>query len=508
MAKISLAISHRNFLNSSRCPRFSVILHGVYRPRAGLSTVIKFGTSGWRGIVGRDFNFDGVRAATQAIAEQLRAGEVVVGHDPRYLSPEFAAAAAEILAANGLKVWLTKRDVPTPAVAFEIIRRKTAGGINFTASHNPSEWNGLKFSPATGGPAMPEQTKPIEARAAEILARRGEVRRMALDQSVREKRVAWFDARPAFLRRLSSLVDLKAMRRAGLKIVVDALHGAGRDYTDELLRKGGCRVTALHQDRHVLFGGMAPDPSPASCRVLIKEVKRQKAHLGLATDGDADRFGVFDRDGTFLWPNQVLALLLEHLIVTRKWRAVVARSVVTTSLLDAIAASHGLEIRETPVGFKYIAEVMAKERMIIGGEESGGLTILGHVPEKDGVLACALVAELAAVRRKSLRDLLKELYRRHGPVVSTRVDLHLDPARMDGVRARVAAWKQDPPRAVGDWPVERAVTVDGVKLYLRGGAWAAFRLSGTEPVARIYIEARRGRDLAPIARAGEKLLTT
>jgi alpha-D-glucose phosphate-specific phosphoglucomutase len=450
-------------------------------------TPIKFGTSGWRARIAADFTFANVRRLTAAIAEHLtESGEagrgVVVGYDTRFLSEDFAAAAAETLAAYGIRSFLSVRDVPTPVVAHAVTVRGAAAGITITASHNPGEDNGLKLSGPNGAPALPEVTKAVEARVARI----AEPKPLALAEARRRGLVEDADFAPAYLAHCRDLVDFAAIGRARLRVVVDVMYGPARGYLDRLLADAGTEVTLLHGERDVTFGGHPPDPAEAHLGPLIAAVRARRAHLGLATDGDADRFGIVDRDGTVVAPNPILALVLRHLLGHRRWRGGVGRSVATTHLLDALAAAHGCPLHETPVGFKYIGELITRGTAIFGGEESGGMSLRDHPPEKDGILAGLLVAELAAVEGMALGALLERLYGEVGRLVSVRINVPLSDAVRTALPKRIGA----PPEALGGRRVVRVQTTDGLKLHLGDGAWVLVRASGTEPVARLYVEAR------------------
>jgi phosphomannomutase len=299
------------------------------------------------------------------------------------------------------------------------------------------------------------------------------------------------DFAPAYLDQCRRIIDLDAIRRARLRVVVDVMYGPARGYLDRLLGEAGCEVTLLHGTRDVTFGGHPPEPAEEYLGELIGTVREQGAHLGLATDGDADRFGVVDRDGTVLAPNPILALVLRHLLGHRGWRGGVARSVATTHLLDRLAARHGSELHETPVGFKYLGDLITQGRAMFGGEESGGMSLRGHPPEKDGILACLLAAEVAAVEGAALGTVLERLYAEVGRLLSVRVNVPLS----EGVRRALPGRMAEPPAVLGAWAVKRVQTTDGLKLHLDGGAWVLVRPSGTEPVARLYVEAPDARTL-------------
>jgi alpha-D-glucose phosphate-specific phosphoglucomutase len=472
-------------------------------------STIHFGTSGWRAILAEDFTFDNVAAACQAIAEHLIAKKensrgVIVAYDPRFLGDEFARLACEVLAGNGIASFLCDRDTPTPAVAFEELRRKLDAAINFTASHNPSEYNGLKFNPSWGGPATYDITGDIETRAARVLEH-GEaaVKKLDFAQAQARKMVQEIDPMPPYLKRVRELVDYAAIKRAKLRVVVDPLHGAGRGYTDKALSEAGASCTVLHANRDVLFGGHHPDPSEGNVDALVDQVKKEKAHLGLATDGDADRFGIVDSDGTFLVPNLVIALLIHHLKRTRKWSGPVVRSVASSHFIDAVAGHYGVEVIETPVGFKWIGEIMKQRDILIGGEESGGLTVHGHIPEKDGVLACLLMAEMRAVEGRPFGAVLRELYQSVGDFFTGRDKFELAPEKKEALSKRL---ERTAPSSLAGHKVTKHITLDGHKYLLDDGSWLMVRFSGTEPVVRLYLEARKEKDLAALKQAGRDFI--
>lgn len=466
---------------------------------------IKFGTSGWRGLLAEDFTFANARLVCQAIAEYLKgeglAGQgVVIGYDTRFRSEDFAAAAAEVMAGNGIPCHFPPRDVPTPVIGYAIRDRGLAGGINITASHNPPEYNGLKFSPATGGPAPVTVTGPIEA----LIHRLDydSIQTLALPQAREQGLVQDFDPRGAYLEHLATLVDTQVLGRAGLKVVVDVLYGTARDYLDAFLKEAGVEVELLHGVRDPYFGGHRPEPSREFLGELSARVQGSRAHLGLAADADADRFGVMDAAGQYHEANYILALLLDYLIDTRGWEGGVARSVATTHLIDRVAKSYHRPVFETPVGFKYLGEYILKDMAIMVGEESEGFSMKGHLPEKDGILACILVAEMVARRGKGLPQLLNDLYARVGPVYTRRINFALAPEAKARLLARLAA----PLEEFAGLPVTGHETLDGHKFLLKDGSWVCLRPSGTEPVVRFYLEAASPQGLDRLQEAGEALL--
>ena len=467
-----------------------------------MTTGIRFGTSGWRAIVAEEFTVANIRLAIAGIAAyvntQPEPHRVLVGRDPRFLGESFVDIAARVLAGAAVTPIVIPQPAPTPAIAYAVRTMKTSGAVNFTASHNPPEYNGIKFSTHDGAPALPEVTKHIEAAVAS-LQQSGTVIPRA-DPPAHGFETA--DVKPAFLKRLAELVDLKAISKSKIKIVYDPFWGAGRGYSSDILREAGVTVETVHDYRDVLFGGHAPEPDDhllGDARAKMKEIG---AALGIATDGDADRFGIVDADGTFIQPNYIIALLFDYLVETRGWRNGVAKSVATTNLINALADFHKIPLYETPVGFKYIGELINGDKIAIGGEESAGLTIRGHVPEKDGVLAGLLIAEMVAVRGKSLGVQLKELFAKVGSFYPIRANFRLT---SQGMVVFTEKLKADPTE-LGGRKVTQVVRTDGLKLVLADGSWVCYRLSGTEPVVRAYTEARGERDVEALSAAAEKFV--
>jgi alpha-D-glucose phosphate-specific phosphoglucomutase len=446
-----------------------------------MTTPIKFGTSGWRAIVAEDFTFANVRLAVAAIADHVRSRKpkptLIVGHDTRFFGEEFSLTAAQILREHGVRVLLCEGATPTPVLAHEIIRVKADGAINFTASHNPAEYQGLKFSGPDGGPALPEVTHDIEARAAKMGSR--------APAKANDNSFETIDPRDSYLERLGQLVNFNAMRDAKLSVVTDALHGCGAGYLDRALAAHGVTVQAMRTDRDVLFEGSGPDVSEENLRPLRDAVLAKKAAVGLATDGDADRFGILDSDGSWTQPNHILALLYDYLVETRGWKMPAARSVATSHLMDAVAEHYGATIYQTPVGFKYIGELIQQDKIALGGEESAGLSIRGHIPEKDGILACLLVAEMVAVRGASLAEQLRRLFQRVGREFwPLRTNLHLP----EGVKLKtIARLKTEFTTFLGR-RVANLDRTDGLKIAFDNRSWVLLRLSGTEPLMRVYTE--------------------
>ncbi len=463
-----------------------------------MPTQIKFGTSGWRAVMAEEFTFANVRRAVGGIARYVasqkpQGARVIVGRDPRFLGETFSSMAAEILAGQGIIPLVVAEPAPTPAFAYAVIQNKADGVINFTASHNPPEYNGIKFSTPDGCPALPEVTKKIEA---EIVAGDNPPSASSVAKAAAPETL---DPKPAYLKRLGEIIDLEAIRKAGVKVAFDPMWGAARGYSDELLRSAGVQVAAVHDYRDVLFGGHAPEPDDHLLEDLRTKMRETGAQIGIATDGDADRFGIVDADGTFVQPNYVIALLFDYLVESRGWKNGVAKSVATTNLINALAEHHGVELHETPVGFKYIGELIMQDKIAIGGEESAGLSIRHHVPEKDGVLAGLLCCESIAKRGKSLGEQLKALSNQVGSYYPMRENFRLTPE----VKEKFTEKLRFDPREFMGHPVSQVVRTDGLKLVFSDGSWVCYRSSGTEPVVRVYTEARSERGLEKLSTAAK-----
>jgi phosphoglucomutase len=444
---------------------------------------IHFGTSGWRGVIADDFTFGGVRRASAAIAAHVSAlkknPKLVVGHDTRFFSPEFARTAAGVLRKNGCAIVFCPEPTPTPVLAHAIIYNMYEGGVNITASHNPAEYNGLKFSGPDGGPALPDITKDIEKRAAALPEDDGHFQDMPDD-------FERIDPRGPYFEQLKKMIRFDVLAKAKGNFAYDAVHGCGAGWLDRILTDHGITVESIRTKRDVLFDGSGPDPSEENLAPLKKLVLEKKSLAGLATDGDADRFGILDRDGAFVQPNHILGLVFDYLLETRGEKLGASRSVATTHLIDAVARLHGVKAYETPVGFKYVGPLLRAGKIALGGEESAGMTIHGHLPEKDGVLACLLVAEMIAARQKSLRDQLRDLFHRVGAQFwPVRENLHL-PAE---AQAKLPDRLRENFSEFAGHKVAKIDRTDGLKLIFEDSSWILMRPSGTEPVARIYTEA-------------------
>jgi phosphomannomutase len=459
---------------------------------------IRFGTDGWRGIIADDFTFANVQKVTRAIASYLEAtyGQerpVLVAYDTRFLADQFARTAADVLLELGWTVKLVERDCPTPVIAYNAYLLQSAGALMFTASHNPASYCGIKYIPDYGGPATTEITNQIEARIAEASD--------AAPTGTKSDRLSIFDPRPAYLQFLYTLLDVECIRKAKLSVVYDALYSTSRGYLDTVLQTCDCAINTLHDYRDVLFGGRMPEPRGAQLAELVNLVRRSQASVGLATDGDSDRFGIVDEQGTILNPNVVLLLLTWHLVHQKGRTGAIVRTVATTRLLDNLAAAYGLPLYETPVGFKYISEKMRQTPVLIGGEESGGLSILGHIPEKDGILASMLVVEAIAYAGKPLSQLVAEVVAvAGGPLYYNRLDLHLAATQQQAI---LNTWKTSPPTELAGLRVTSISDRDGIKLYLENKSWVLLRPSGTEPLLRVAIEANSALEMNQLTQALE-----
>ena len=459
---------------------------------------VRFGTSGWRAIIADEFTFENVRLVTEAICSSLKnsgaeEGQIlIVGHDSRFMGETFASVASEITAKKGFIVLRCTGPTPTPTISHAIRVKRAAGGMNFTASHNPPEYQGIKFSTSDGAPALPEITKQIEE---------GIVNKVSAADCPGGE-IVDFDARPAYLDDLKTKIRFDVIAKAGGGYAYDALWGTGRGYLDKILRDHGLEVETIHDWRDVTFGGRSPEPGEDHLDELKTAVTGGGLTMGLATDGDGDRFGIIDSGGEFITPNQLVALLTDYLAESRGWTLGVARSVATSHLVDRVAKARGIKLYETPVGFKFIGELITRDEIILGGEESAGLSIRGHYPEKDGILACLLAVEAVAERATSLTEQLNELYSRVGKLESGRIGVKLTP----DVTAKLKEKLEQEPTEIGGRLVKNINRMDGVKFLFENNAWMLMRPSGTEPMVRIYAESEDREDLENLLEQGRKYL--
>ncbi|MCY4580890.1 MAG: phosphoglucomutase/phosphomannomutase family protein [Chloroflexi bacterium] len=458
---------------------------------------IKFGTDGWRAIIAEDFTFDNVRLCAQGAADLMKFHSLayrgfMVGYDTRFASAEFAAAVAEVTAANGIPTYLCDRAAPTPVIAYNLVAKDAGAGAVITASHNPAAYNGFKYKPDYGGSASPEIVAELESRISGAESS-GSVQRIPLQQASASGLLEEFNPAPDYLNHVASFVDLAAIRNAGLDIVVDSMHGAGAGYLAELLSGGSTRVIEIRSDPNPAFPGMAqPEPLAHNLDPLIDEISDRTADIGLATDGDADRLGVVDDDAQFLTTLQTFALLCMHQLDTLGRRGPLVRSITMTGMIDKLGALYDVPVHETPVGFKYLGPVMMAQDALIAGEESGGYAFQGNVPERDGILSGLMLLDMMVKTDMGIPDLLGELEDKVGPHHYDRLDLHFDEDLRDTVLTRLQG---SAPAYLAGLQVEQVDTQDGFRYLLEGGYWALIRFSGTEPLLRIYAEAESPDDV-------------
>ncbi len=454
---------------------------------------IQFGTDGWRAVISDDFTFANVRRVAQAIAEVMQedtgpdsSSLVVVGFDTRFLSDRYAIAVSEVLAANGLRVALTKSDTPTPVVSYAIPHFGAIGGVMITASHNPPRYNGIKLKAAFGGGASNATTRRVEARIAANSASNREPARMELADAIAQGGVERFDPFPAYRQHVLQLVDTRAIGRARLRVVVDAMYGSGRGCLSKLLEEAGAQVVEIRGEMNPGFNGIHPEPIAKHLRPLMDLVPQGGYELGLAMDGDADRTGAVGPTGRFIDPHAIMTLVLRYLVDERKQRGDVVKTVSTTQMLNRLASRYGLPLYETPVGFNYIADLMLSKDVLIGGEESGGISIKGHIPEGDGVLMGLVIAEMVARYGKSPEVLLADIMAEIGHFDYARNDFYVKPFEKATLMSRLI---DIAPAQLAGIHLASINTRDGVKYLLADDSWLLIRPSGTEPVLRVYAEA-------------------
>ena len=453
---------------------------------------VKFGTDGWRAVISEEFTFANLRLVSQAIADYVREENaadpsVVIGFDTRFLSDRYAAEVARVMAANDIRALLARADTPTPAISYAVVNRKATAGVMITASHNPPRYNGVKLKAAYGGSASPEAHRRVERLLAENEAAGRAPRLMDMDEALRSERIVKFDPAWAYYEHLGTLVDLDIIHAGELRVVHDAMYGAGRRTISEMLMRTRTDVHNLRDEMNPGFGGIHPEPIAKHLSLLASVMQNGNRHAGLATDGDADRIGAMDARGQFVDPHRIFGLILRYLLQKRGSRGRVVRTVSTTRMIDRIAAEYGMEVVETPVGFNHIADLMIGDNVIMGGEESGGMSIHGHIPEGDGVLMGLLLLEVMAEAHQPLHVLVEDLLATYGPAQYARTDLKLSrPVVKAELAHKLVATAPD---TVSGVAVEEVRTSDGIKYYLADGSWLLIRPSGTEPVLRVYAEA-------------------
>jgi phosphomannomutase len=467
---------------------------------------IKFGTDGWRAVIAEDFTFANVERVSQAAADYWSANpvagterRVIIGYDRRFLSDQFAQRAAEVFAGNGFQVVLTPVPTPTPSVSFAVKAKQAIGGVMLTASHNPPIFNGFKLKSHYGGSA-----ESATCQAVESFLDRNPVRSQALVEAVKQKRIQIADVRPAHYAALKKLVDFKLIAKSKLRFAHEALFGVGAGCFEELLAGTTCKVTTLNGAHDPLFGGINPEPIEKNYGRSAAYLKKHPHDICLVTDGDADRVGGMDGRGNYLTTHQLICLLLHHCIVNRRGRGRMVKALTTTSMVDKMCAAHGLELVETGVGFKYIAAEMIKGGVLLGAEESGGIGFQGHIPERDGIAAGLMLLEMLATERVSVNQLLRNLEKQFGPHRYGRIDTHF-PLEKRG--ALMDFLQKNPPTKLLRSPLADVKAYDGVKFIAQDSSWLMLRGSGTEPILRIYAEAKSEADAQKLLKLGVQLTT-
>ncbi len=471
--------------------------------------MINFGTDGWRAVIADTFTFENVRLVSQAVANWVQkdySGEadpvMVVGYDTRFLSDRFAMETSRVLAANGIHVWLTRTDAPTPAISYNVVEKKALAGVVITASHNPPRYNGFKVKAAYGGSATPEQCNAIEAEL-KVLSGQNAVNVMDYETALETERIRRFDPAWVYYEHLTNLVDLDLISRGELSVVADAMWGSGRNAITSILGRTRCRAVGIRDVLNPGFGGIHPEPMLKYLNELIANVQRLQADIGLATDGDADRIGAVDAQGRYIDPHHIFALVLRHLIENKGQRGGVVKTLSTTFMIDAITQKHGLKLHETPVGFNHIADLMMIDDILMGGEESGGMSVRGHIPEGDGILMGLLLLEVIAHAEAPLHEIVADLQATYGPAHYERIDARL--TKQLPKKEVVKRLSENPPASIAGEGVARVDTLDGVKFYLADKSWLLIRPSGTEPVLRIYAEAHTPEAVKALIEAGRAM---
>ena len=470
--------------------------------RSAGQSPIRFGTDGWRAIIADEFTFDNVRACAQATALYIRqtglaSRGIVVGYDTRFASEEFAAAVAEVMAANEIPVYLCDRPAPTPVIGYAILCRKAAGSVVITSSHNPALYSGFKVRTEYAGAAPPDVLSQIESLIPQALS--GAVPRLPLEEAERRSLVQTFDPQPEYLDHISRLVELDRLRQAGLRVVVDPMYGAGAGYLRDILSGGSTQVIEIRGERNPAFPGMHnPEPIPRNLEATKEAVLSHRAQVALATDGDADRIGVLDGQGRFVDQLRTFALLAYYLLEVRGLRGPMVKSVTTTSMILRLGELYGVPVHETGVGFKYLGPKMRETDALIAGEESGGFAFRGHLPERDGILSGLYVLDLMARRGKQLPELIEELFAKVGPHYYDRIDITMTEEARANVEQTLPQLRPD---SIAGLKVTGHDTTDGLRFLLDDGAWALIRLSGTEPLMRIYTEVRQESQVQPVLEA-------
>ncbi len=449
---------------------------------------IKFGTDGWRAVISEDFTFENVEIVAQAIADFVRSKKtpiyrkrkLMVGYDTRFLSAKYAELIARVLAANGIKVFLSDKACTTPALCVDIKNRKLTGGVMVTASHNPPRYNGIKYKGYFAGSAGSDIIDAIEKRL-----HKSPVKIMPLDEALKKKKIVYENIEKVQLDWVKKYANMRKLKKAKLKVIVDSMNGTGGTYLGEILKNTSIRIDYMNTEDNPGFKGRAPEPNEKHLKTLVQAVKKGRYDLGIATDGDADRVAVVDENGNVLSGHKVMTLLLLHLLKNRKMKGGVVQTVCGTGLINKICDEWGLPMYETPVGFKYICKIMIEKNILIGGEETGGIGFKNYIPERDGFLSALLIMELMIAEKKPLSRIVADMNKKYGNYVYERLDLKFDGSKR---KKLVSGIKKNPLDKVLGRKVVRINAADGTKFICDDGSWLLLRLSGTEPKLRIYSE--------------------
>ena len=450
--------------------------------------MIKFGTDGWRAVIADEFTFENVAKLAQAVADYItglrvngQGLSIVIGYDTRFLSDKFAERCAEVMAANGINVLLSDKPCSTPMVSFTIKGRKLFGGIMITASHNPPQFNGFKYKAEYAGPAEVELTDRFEA-----LLGKSPVKMMPVEEAKSKNIVEAVDLSKKWVEFIKGYVDFTLIKKQKYSIVVDSMYGASGGFVAPFFESMGIKTLALHAERNPGFGGTPPEPIERNLKELISAMKKGKYDLGIALDGDVDRVGIVRAGGAYVNPHQVLSHIILHLIEDKKCKGAIVKTVALTFLIDSIAKKHNIKLYETPVGFKHICKLMHEEDILAGGEESGGFGFKNYVPERDGILAGLLILEMMAFRKKSLTQIMKETEKEYGKFCYKREDCEYPEEKKKTLFVNL---KKNTPKKLAGVDIKQFSAKDGAKLIAKDGSWLLYRLSGTEPILRIYVEA-------------------
>lgn len=468
-------------------------------------TSIKFGTDGWRALIDTDFTEENITAVIQAFCDwrsklDPSQKKVIIGFDRRRRSPETAQLVARVLASNGFLALLASQYCPTPCVSWMVKSTDAFSGIMVTASHNPASWNGIKFKESYGGSASPEYTAEIEKQCHLNLQEKKQLNIMSYEEAHSKNLIQTFNPHDDYINELRSLIDIETINKSKIKIISDPLFGAGTNYFSLAL---GIDIHQLHSEADTNFGGINPEPIDKNLDQLMQTIKKEKFDIGLATDGDADRIGAVDENGTFVSSHQIFALLLKHYVEDRGLKGIIVKSLSTTQMINRLCERYQLKLIETPIGFKYICQELLENNALMGGEESGGISFAPHVHERDGVLNGLMLLEMMAQRKKSLRQLLNELFSEVGTFYYDRVDLHIEGFNPEKLQAKLLPLKLT---NVANIKIENTLTVDGVKYQFIDGSWLLLRASGTEPLVRIYAESATKGVIEKLLLEGQNLL--